>query len=158
MTRIPVVALAVVSLVVLPGIGLAGEEHLAGDDQKVWKVIMDSWEAIAAEDVAWSDKWVHPRAVVWGTEYPLPRMRESIKKWDRFNFDNSKTLTSDFGLAGLVVQGDTAVAHYYYSLGTEDREGKRETTHGRCTDILVRDGDSWKFIAWHCGDMPKQNA
>jgi ketosteroid isomerase-like protein len=59
--------------------------------------------------------------------------------------------------AAIVVEGDTAVAHYYSSLGMEDEDGERETIHGRCTDILVADGTGWKFIAWRCGDEPDRD-
>ena len=122
--------------------------------QEVWKVVVDSWEAIRAEDVEWSDKWVHPNAVVWSDQNPMPRTRAQLKKWDRFQFENSTTLVDDFSPAGIVVQGTTAVVHYYYSQGTENMKGERRTVHGRCTDILIKEGGRWQFIAWNCGDSP----
>lgn len=164
MNRRTLTTIAVVLILAFVGSAIAAE-HMsaegvirgqlpAGVQKAVWKTVTDSWAAIKAKDAGWSDKWVHPDAVVWGTSYPMPRDRASVKKWDRFNFENSTTLTDDFSLAGMVLLKDTAVVHYYYTEGAEDREGKRKTTHGKCTDILMREGGAWKFIAWHCGDMP----
>ena len=51
----------------------------------------------------------------------------------------------------ILIHGDTAVAHYLYSNGGEDQDGKLKVVSGRFTDILVRTEDGWKFIAWHGG-------
>jgi len=57
----------------------------------------------------------------------------------------------------VTVVGTTAVAHYYYSTAAEDREGKRKTTHGRYTDVLVKNDGEWFFIAWRGGADPRFN-
>ena len=156
MTRFVTTAAIVVLALAISGPSLLANQ-LSGEEKQVWTVIEESWEAIIAKDLGWTDKWVHADAVVWGTSYPMPRTRDAAKRWDQYNFQNSTTLASEFGLGAIVVHGDTAVAHYYYSLGNEDREGERKTTHGRCTDILVREGGAWKFLAWHCGDTPNDD-
>lgn len=128
------------------------------DSQKeVWGVVTGSWDAIIAKNVGWSDTYVHPNALVWGDENPMPRTRDLVKRWDRYTFANSTTKVSQFSPAGIVVEGSTAVAHYYYSLGTETTEGKTRTVHGRCTDVLLRSEGTWKFIAWNCGDEPSDD-
>jgi ketosteroid isomerase-like protein len=52
-----------------------------------------------------------------------------------------------------VIQGDTAVAHYYYSEMNEDKDGKRETTHGRYTDVLIREEGKWRYFTWSGGEL-----
>jgi ketosteroid isomerase-like protein len=59
--------------------------------------------------------------------------------------------------AGIVVVGTTAVAHYYYSTAAEDRDGKRKTTYGRYTDVLIKQDGNWVFIAWRGRDDPRLN-
>jgi hypothetical protein len=120
--------------------------------QEVWTIILESWDAITARDATWSDRYVHPSAAVWSMDYPMPRTRDDVKRWDSFNFPSETILNDEYNLAALVVEGSTAVAHYYYSTGVQDAEGDRETTHGRCTDILIRSEGTWKFIAWNCTD------
>ena len=121
---------------------------------EVWEVILESYKDIDARDVNWSDKWVFSDAMVWGPDYPMPRNRDSVKRWDAYQFSGGKNHLAEYSPAAIVVHESTAGAHYYTSSAVEDREGKHKTSHGRCTDILARDGERWKFIAWHCGDEP----
>jgi ketosteroid isomerase-like protein len=58
-------------------------------------------------------------------------------------------------LASKRVAGDTALVHYYYSAASKTAEGKNKTTHGRCSDTLVRDDGKWVFLGWSCSDHPK---
>jgi ketosteroid isomerase-like protein len=125
--------------------------------QGVLDVIEASWDAIAERDITWTDDFVHPNAIVWADEDPMPITRATEKEWDRFEFPINDIVVRLVSPAAIVVEGDTAVAHYYYSLGMEDEDGERETIHGRCTDILVADGTGWKFIAWRCGDEPDRD-
>ncbi len=147
--------LVVTAIVVIP-VETHGQSWSA-EQREVWNVIVESWDAIVAKDVAWSDKWVHPNAIGWGDENPTPRTRATIKNWDRFGFEGSTTLVHEENLLAMVVQGNTALAHYYYSQGVEETEGKRRTIHGRCSDVLIREGGRWQFIGWRCGELPSDD-
>lgn len=147
MIRITLAVLAS-CLVIFP----ASAQQWSSSQQDVLDVIVESWDAIADRDVNWTDDYVHENAIVWSDQKPMPLTRAQEKEWDRFDFPSEDVLLHTISPAAVVVEGDTAVAHYYYSLGTEDREGDRSTTHGRCTDILIMVDDSWKFISWNCGD------
>ena len=151
-----------VSLLAVLAVSMASPPQLSAQQwsdqqQEVWSVIVESWDAIVGKDLEWTDTYVHPSAVVWSDENPMPRTRASVKKWDRYGFQNSTTLVTEFSLAAMVVQSNTAVAHYYYSLGNEDAEGKPETVHGRCTDILINENGRWLFLAWRCGELPSDD-
>jgi ketosteroid isomerase-like protein len=146
---------AVLSVALLTGTA-ADAQSWDASQKEVWTTILDSYKDIENEDLAWTDKWVTPDAKVWGS-YPMPRSREAVKNWDGFNFGRSETLASEYSPAAIVVHGDMAVAHYYYSTGDKDEEGKTSVTHGKCTDILVRAEGSWRFIAWNCADMPEDD-
>ena len=121
---------------------------------EVWGVVLASYKDIDSNKAGWSDTYVLKDAKVWGGSYPMPRDRDSVKRWDTYQFPNSTTHVSEYSPAAIVVHGSTAVAHYYYSNATENKDGKRETSHGRCSDILSKDKGKWRFIAWHCTDEP----
>ena len=137
--------------------GSANAQSWSKEQAEVWQVVLDSYKDIDAQDASWSERWVFPDAMVWGPDYPMPRSRDSVRRWDAYNFAGSKNHVAEYAPAAIVVHGSTAVAHYYYTNASEDREGKHETTHGRCTDVLAKDGQNWKFIAWHCGDEPNDD-
>lgn len=134
----------------------AWSAHAQQWDEKqteVWGVVLDSYKDIENKDSSWSDKWLTEDAMAWGNGTPLPRNRDSIKIWDKFNFaDGSNNKVSDYSPAAIVVHDSTAVVHYYYSNGVVLKNGENKTVHGRCTDILVKDAKSWKFVGWHCSD------
>ena len=71
--------------------------------------------------------------------------------WARFNAEQSKGLLHELYPLSIVVHGDVAVAHYLYSMAAQTKDKKTVMSNGRYTDILVRDGTTWKFISWHGG-------
>jgi len=125
---------------------------------EVWNVVLGSYKDIDKRDNNWTDKWVTEDAMVWGSSTPMPRNRSSVKRWEKFQFeDGSINNIAEYSPTAIVVHGNTAVAHYYYSNGTTSKKGTQNVSHGRCSDTLVRDNKSWKFIAWHCADEPKKH-
>jgi hypothetical protein len=39
-----------------------------------------------------------------------------------------------------------------FSTAFKAKDGEVEMNNGRYTDVLVRNEDGWKFVAWHGGD------
>jgi ketosteroid isomerase-like protein len=137
------------SVIVIPPVSA---QTWTSAQQSVLDIVIESWDAIAARDVSWTDNFVHENAVVWSDQNPMPRTRAEEKEWDRFEFPSEDIVTHTISPAAIVVEGDTAIVHYYYSLGMENEEGERSVVHGRCSDILIADNASWKFISWNCGE------
>ena len=127
------------------------------EQREVLAVVEESWEADLAEDVTWVDRLTHPNLLSWGRDYPIPRDRAQTKRWNQYGDENSNALLHQLAPVGIAMHGDAAVVHYYVSVASEDREGKRETVHTRCTDVLVREGAAWKYLAWHCSDEPSDD-
>lgn len=130
----------------------ANANQLNKEQTEVWSVVLESYKEIDNKNVNWTDKYVTEDAMVWGGGTPMPRSRESVKRWDKFQFAAGETVVSEYSHAAIVVHNSTAIAHYYFSNGTKDAAGKQKVTHGRCSDILVKDDKVWKFVAWHCTD------
>ncbi len=121
---------------------------------EVWNVIEAQWKAAMEKDTTWPDKYLHEKFLGWGNQNPTPRDKSSVQKWDRYRTENSTTLLQELYLVGIVVHGNTAVAHYFYSQASENRKDERKTVHGRYTDILVKENGTWRFLAWRGGDNP----
>lgn len=147
----------ITSITLLLMAGAAQAQTWSEEQSEVWNVVLASYVDINKGDVNWTDKWVTEDALVWGSSYPMPRNRANAKRWDAYQIPMSETLMAEYSPAGIVVHDSTAVAHYYYSSGAKNTEGKHKTTHGRCSDVLVKSDDSWKFVSWHCADAPSND-
>lgn len=124
---------------------------------QVWEIVLASYDDIKKRDNNWTDKWVTQDAMVWGNSTPMPRSRSAVKRWEKFSFeDGSTNNVAEYSPTAIVVHGDTAVVHYYYSNGMTSNKGEQKTVHGRCSDVLVKDNKAWKFVAWHCADESKK--
>jgi hypothetical protein len=121
---------------------------------EVWNFIQGQWDATMKKDPGWVEQTLHEKFQGWAWENPAPRDKAATAAWERYSSANSTTLVQSLHPLRIVVAGDTAVAHYVYSTASENHEGKRETTHGRYTDILVRTDGKWRFLAWSGGDQP----
>ena len=78
---------------------------------EVWTAVLGSYVDIDNNDANWTDKWVTDDAVVWGSGFPMPRTRDSIKRWNGYQFPQSETMMSEYSPAAIVVHDNTAVAH-----------------------------------------------
>ena len=121
-------------------------------DADVWLAIMDQWRAEQDGDDTWIERMLSDDFSGWPKNSPAPRSKASTEMWNRFADEQGSMVAHELFLMGIVVNGDTAVAHYLYTSAFEDNDGEVEITNGRYTDVLVRTDDGWKFIAWHGGD------
>lgn len=126
------------------------------EQQEVWDFVVQSWEADTSEDITWVDRMVHPNFRGWDASLPMPRDRDTQRKWSRYGDESGNTLIYSVFPASIVVQGNTAVALYYGSIANEDHKGERETTHFKEVDVLIRENGEWKFLAWMGADEPNQ--
>ena len=133
--------------------GLVSAQTWSDSQLEVWAVIKAQWDTQAKKDANWIDQFLHEKFLGWGYEIPAPRNKLMTQDWDRYDSTNSTSHFRQLYPLGIVVSGSTAVVHYLYSQVMEDGEGNRETTHGRFTDILVREDNKWQFLAWHGGEV-----
>ncbi len=132
--------------------GTALAQDSADDAADVILVIEEQWEAEQDGNKDWLDEMLHPSFSGWQKNAPAPRSKASTKLWDRFSDTQGKMLEHELYFQNIVVEGDVAVAHYFYTSAYEDRDDEVELSNGRYPDVLVRTEDGWKFIAWHGGD------
>ena len=132
--------------------GMAVAQDTADDAADVILIIEEQWEAEQSGDKDWLNEMLHSSFSGWQKNAPAPRSKSSTKLWDRFADTQGKMLEHELYFQNIVVEGDLAVAHYFYTSAYEDNDDKVEVSNGRYTDILIRTEEGWKFIAWHGGD------
>jgi ketosteroid isomerase-like protein len=126
--------------------------NMADDRADVWTTVEQQWSALEKGDSKWIDQLLTEDFSGWGKSSPAPRGKTSTKMWNRFNEENNDLLAHELYPLSIVVHGDVGIVHYLYTSASRDSKGTIETSNGRYTDILVRTGDGWKFLAWHGGD------
>ena len=147
-----IVSVLVVSLFLIPG-AVQGQTWTP-EQHEVWEFVVETWEADTSEDITWVDRMVHPNFRGWDAGLPMPRDRDTQRQWSRYGDESGTTLIYSVFPASIVVQENTAVALYYGSIVNEDLEGKRETTHFKEVDVLIREDGEWKFLSWMGADQP----
>lgn len=141
----------VVTVSALLFFGSAVAQDGRDDSTNVWIAVEAQWDAKENGDEKWIDRMLSDRFFGWTKEAPAPRSKSSTKTWDRFNDQQGEMVAHELYPLEIVVEGDTAIAHYLYSSAFKKTNGEIETTHGRYTDILVRTDDGWRFLGRHGG-------
>jgi hypothetical protein len=123
---------------------------------EVWALMKQSWADDVAENGKWPADYIHDNYVGWGDGEAAPRYKDSVIAWTRFGDESNTILMYEVSPEAIVVEGDTAVIHYNLTTVSEDIKGKRTSRVGRATEVLVRDGQTWKWLAI-AGYDPKLN-
>lgn len=126
------------------------------EQQEVWRVEEQQWRMAAEKDLSWVDKMVHPNVSYWDIDQPGPQNKASLARWSRYGSTSTTVLEQELFPITITITGNIAVAQYRYAVARENYKKERETTTGRYTDVLVKEGGRWLFLAWAGGDDPKK--
>lgn len=143
---------SVAPLALLFGFQGAMAQQTTDDAADVILAIEEQWQAVQEGESDWIEERLHERFSGWRNDSPAPRSKSSTKKWNRFFTTQGRVVEHELYFQNIVVDGDVAIAHYFYTTANEDKDGEVEVNNGRYTDVLVRTADGWKFLAWHGGD------
>jgi hypothetical protein len=136
--------------------GAASAQTWTPEQQELWKFEELQWQMSKDKDSSWIEKMVHPNLAYWETGAPVPQNRASLSRWNRYTSANGTVLEQEILPLSITITGNIAVVQYRYQIAREDYKKERETVWGRYTDVLVKEGGRWLFIAWTGGDDPKK--
>jgi hypothetical protein len=125
------------------------------EQQEIWRLEEQQWQMAKDKDLTWIDKMVHPNLSYWDVDQPGPQNKSSLAQWSRYSSAASTVLEQELFPISVTITGNLAVAQYRYTAVREDHKQERVTVTGRYTDILVKEGGRWLFIAWAGGDDAK---
>jgi ketosteroid isomerase-like protein len=136
--------------------GVAVAQTWSPEQQEIWRLEEQQWRMAAAKDLTWIETMVHPNLNFWQSDQPMPRGRASLARWARYDSTNSTVREQELFPISVTITGNVAVAQYRYQVASENYKKERETVTGRYTDVFIREGNRWLFIAWAGGDDPKK--
>ena len=135
---------------------LAAAQTWTAEQQEIWRLEEQQWQMVKDKDLTWIDKMVHANISYWDVDQPGPQNKAALTRWSRFSSSASTVLEQELFPISITITGNLAVTQYRYSLVRENYKKERETATGRYTDVLVREGGRWLFIAWAGGDDPAE--
>jgi len=150
-----ILSVAAVSLAFCGFAGTAAAQTWNAEQQEIWQFEQQQWKMSAAKDLSWIDTMVHPNMRYWETGNPMPRDKASLKHWSRYDSDSSTVLQQELFPIAATVTGNVAVVQYHYMIASENYKKERETVTGHYTDVLIKEGGRWMFIAWAGGEDKK---
>jgi ketosteroid isomerase-like protein len=134
----------------------ASAQTWSAEQQEIWKFEEQQWQMAKDKDLSWIEKMVHPNLSYWDVDQPAPQNKASLTRWNRYSNSTTTVLEQELFPISVTITGNIAVVQYRYSMARENYKKERETVSGRYTDVLVKEGGRWLFVAWAGGDDPKK--
>ena len=138
------VAAAFAFVLCLPVFGNAAEWTDA--QQGLWRFVEQSWVDDAGETGKWPGEYVHEKVRTWGAEWPVPRGRASMGKWNTFRDERTQLLQYELFPHDVIVEGNTGVVFYSVVEVREGADGKSERSVQGLVETAIREGRAWKYI------------
>lgn len=145
--RAVLLAFACTCLIAVPG----RTQELTTEQREVWAVVEAMWERYAAGDVQGMLDRMHDEFTGWEYGEVAPRPKSDLREVLLAGFAAATVIDYDLEPVVIRVIGDAAVVHYRFAHTFEALDGERHTGRGRYTDLLIRSGGRWIFVADHGG-------
>ena len=149
-------SLILVSLALAAFGNAASAQTWTPEQKEIWDLEAKQWKMAKDKDLSWIDTMVHPNLSYWDVDQPGPQNKASLERWNRYQSSNSTVLEQEIFPISATITGNVAVVQYTYAVAREDHKKDRETVTGRYTDVLIKEGGRWLFIAWAGGDDPQE--
>ena len=137
--------LLIVCITLLSSAQLFGQEWSA-EQKEVWKNVETYWDLGAKKDLEGFMDYFHDDFIGWSNRNALPNNKASRRKSISHSFETTTVLIQELQPVAIIIHGNVAIVHYYYSEVSKDVEGKENNESGRWTDILMKQGDKWVMI------------
>ena len=143
----------------LPVLGNA--QFCTEEEKEVWTVVEDWWKNWKNKDIDAAFATVSEDYVGWNQKNPLSISKDKWKKQTEDYMPYSVERYYEIDPVKVVVKGDAAVVHYYYSFTNkwEFKEDKGTTKFsGKWTEFFVKENGKWMLFGdltlW---DQPEKN-
>lgn len=126
---------------------LAAQEW-SDEQAEVWGWVVNAWDEHA--DAGTWHEVLDDDGYGMNGNYPVPTSKAEIGRSASKFGSEGKVLHHRLDPLAITVSGDTAIAYYYAGITEENYKGERENNTEKCADTLVKRGNEWRFLGWHC--------
>jgi hypothetical protein len=157
---ISITAMAVTMIAFIGTTNLQAQQW-SQDEKAVWTEVENMWNNWKAGDLDAAFANVSHDYLGWNNMSPMPI---SYSKWVSSEKENAKRLSEkkfDIEPARILVHGNVAVVHYYYSYSFLYNEGDKKTrisSKGKWSEFYVKDNGKWMLIGDFTYEVPKKKS
>jgi len=137
--------LIILCITLLSSAQLFGQEW-SDEQQEVWQANENWWELLKNNDVEGIKALIHKDYAGWNWGDNAPEGQAEALRWASHMIPKGKISYINLKPLNILVMGDVAVLHYYYSK-FQTVDGKETVVQGRWTDILKKEDGKWLLIA-----------
>ena len=147
-------AIRISALAVVGVVGTVQADDWSADQAEVWAAVETCQSHFREKRINEVMDCIHDDFSGWLYSEPVPRGKANFEKVGRYFLTTRDVVAGELRPIDILVYGNFAVIHYFYIEVTKDEKGNEEYTQGRWTDIMVREGGKWRWIADHGGGRP----
>ncbi len=143
-----IAAIAALLIAFLAATSLTAQEWTK-EQLEVWKVSQTLWEKWKANDFEGTFANIHDSYQGWNNENPLPMSKMKWMDEVKPYMDMMSDMTYSTEPARIVVVGDAAVIHYYFSYSfmiSKDDKKKWISNKGKWSEFYVKEKGQWMMI------------
>lgn len=121
-------------------------QQWSAEQKEVWKAANGWWDNAKAQNLKALIDMTHKDYKGWGFDDNFPSGKSDLIYWVNNVLPKRRILHTSLKPLEILVNGNTAVLHYYYTQ-TAMMEEKEKNISGRWTDIWVKQGGKWMLYA-----------
>ncbi len=127
------------------------ETYFSERELEVWKVIQTNLKNVLFGHTKQYMEYLHDSFTGWSSDEALPVSKSSILS--ELQSLNKKIKNISFRLLpfSILVEENTAVVHYIYSVVTVDENNKKIVRKVKLTDVLIKQKGKWFLLGDHVG-------
>jgi ketosteroid isomerase-like protein len=120
--------------------------------QEVWEFEEACTANWATQDLEAMMACFHDDYLGWGRGYPVPWSKADRRAFGARWFETEEVVFLHLKPLAIRVHGNVAIVHYLVTYTRKNKATGEETTAtARWTDICLKEGDRWTWIADHGG-------
>ena len=136
----------VFAVVVLLPVSAKGQDWTA-EQMEAWTWEVACWESTSLESTM---ACFHEDFIGWGLGSDSPTSKADRVPLFAESFDTTERVSTDLKPLAITIRGTTAILVYEATTVTRNKESGEETTAvERWTDVAVKEGGTWFWIADH---------
>ncbi|MBT8196805.1 MAG: nuclear transport factor 2 family protein [Bacteroidia bacterium] len=127
-------------------------QNWSAEQKEVWTAVNSWWDNARAQNAKALNDMAHKDYKGWGFNDAFPSSKADLEYWVTNLMPKRKTLHTSLKPLEILVNGNTAVLHYYYS-EIRMKDGKEENVSGRWTDVWIKENGKWMLYADSGGEI-----